>query len=123
MRLKPRSKPSGFEAWAQYPLTLVAPEGSTCQAQPVSKHILCHAAVMVVLTPEAKISRYLYGLRFEPRDVRLSLVEAAGGKVGTSFDLMPGVYNGPRTIRRQPIAGKRIRCQVDNAHQQRAMKR
>jgi protein SCO1/2 len=45
-----------------------------------------HAASFFVLTPEAKISRYFYGVRFPPRDLRLALVEAAGGKVGTAFD-------------------------------------
>lgn len=45
-----------------------------------------HPAVVFLLTPEGKISRYLYGLEFSPRDIKLALVEAAGGKVGTSLD-------------------------------------
>jgi protein SCO1/2 len=45
-----------------------------------------HPAVIFVLTPEGKISRYLYGIEYSPRDVKLALVEAAGGKVGTSLD-------------------------------------
>lgn len=45
-----------------------------------------HAAVSFVLTPEGKLSRYLYGVQYPPRDVRLAVVEAAGGRVGTSFD-------------------------------------
>lgn len=45
-----------------------------------------HPAVAVVLTPDGRISRYLYGVTFPPRDLRLALVEASGGKVGTSFD-------------------------------------
>lgn len=45
-----------------------------------------HAAVTLVLTPDGRVSRYLYGLEPSPRDLRLALVEAAGGKVGTSFD-------------------------------------
>ena len=45
-----------------------------------------HPAVIVVLTPDGKISRYLYGIEFPPRDLKLALVEASGGKVGTSFD-------------------------------------
>lgn len=45
-----------------------------------------HAAVVFVLTPDGRISRYLYGMEFSPRDFKLSLVEASGGKVGTSFD-------------------------------------
>ncbi len=45
-----------------------------------------HAAVSFVVTPDGRLSRYLYGVRFPPRDLRLALVEAAGGKVGTAFD-------------------------------------
>lgn len=45
-----------------------------------------HAAVAFVLTPEGKVSRYLYGVDVLARDFRLAMVEAGGGKVGTSFD-------------------------------------
>lgn len=45
-----------------------------------------HAAVVFVLTPEGKVSRYFYGMEFEPKDLRLALVEAADGRVGTTFD-------------------------------------
>lgn len=45
-----------------------------------------HAAVAFVLTPEGRISRYLYGVDVIARDFRLAMVEAGGGRVGTSFD-------------------------------------
>lgn len=45
-----------------------------------------HAACLVICTPDGRISRYLYGIQFDPQTVRLSLVEAAAGKVGSSFD-------------------------------------
>jgi protein SCO1 len=45
-----------------------------------------HAAVAVVLTPGGTIARYLYGVDFAPRDLRFALVEAGGGRVGTSID-------------------------------------
>jgi len=45
-----------------------------------------HMAALMVLSPGGKVSRYLYGIDFPPTDFRLSLVEAAEGKVGTSFD-------------------------------------
>jgi protein SCO1/2 len=41
-----------------------------------------HPAVAMVLTPEGRISRYLYGVSFRPLDLRLALTEAAQGKVG-----------------------------------------
>jgi protein SCO1/2 len=45
-----------------------------------------HPAALFVLTPAGKVSRYLYGIDYPPKDLRLALVEAADGKVGTSFD-------------------------------------
>ena len=45
-----------------------------------------HAAVLIVCTPSGHVSRYLYGVKFEPRTVRLSLVEASEGKVGSTVD-------------------------------------
>jgi protein SCO1/2 len=60
-----------------------------------------HPAVAFVLTPEGRISRYLYGVDFPGRDLRLSLVEASGGRVGTSFDrvLLKCFRYDPRTGR------------------------
>lgn len=45
-----------------------------------------HGAVIFVLTPDGKISRYLYGIDFKPKDLRLSLLEASSGKIGTVID-------------------------------------
>lgn len=47
-----------------------------------------HPGGIIVATPEGKISRYHTGVLYEPRDVRLSLVDAAKGKVGTIGDLI-----------------------------------
>jgi len=45
-----------------------------------------HAAGIVVVTPEGAVSRYLYGFEFAGRDLRLALVEAADGKIGSLTD-------------------------------------
>ncbi len=45
-----------------------------------------HSAAFMVLTPDGRISRYIYGVRFPPKDTRLALVEASAGKTGTAFD-------------------------------------
>jgi protein SCO1/2 len=45
-----------------------------------------HAAGIVVLTPRGQASRYLYGIEFPPRNVRLGLVEAAGNHIGSPID-------------------------------------
>ncbi|MEK7355478.1 MAG: SCO family protein [Bdellovibrionota bacterium] len=47
-----------------------------------------HASAATVLTPSGKISRYLYGILFDPKTVRLSMVEASEGKVGSIVDRM-----------------------------------
>ncbi len=45
-----------------------------------------HPAVAFILAEDGKISRYLYGLDFKPRDLRLGLLEAAEGKIGSTVD-------------------------------------
>jgi protein SCO1/2 len=39
-----------------------------------------HAAAIMVLTPEGRMARYLYGIRFSPRDLRFALAEASEGR-------------------------------------------
>ncbi|HET7826079.1 MAG TPA: SCO family protein, partial [Anaeromyxobacter sp.] len=65
-----------------------------------------HQAAIFVLTPDGRVSRYLYGIEYPPKDFRLSLVEAAGGKVGTSFDrLVLTCYRyDPASRRYEPYA-------------------
>lgn len=41
-----------------------------------------HPSALIVLTPEGKISRYLYGIQHDPRDYKLALIEASDGKIG-----------------------------------------
>lgn len=45
-----------------------------------------HAAAAIILTPEGKISRYLHGITFDPKTIRLSMVEASSGKIGEILD-------------------------------------
>jgi protein SCO1/2 len=45
-----------------------------------------HASGIMVLTPEGKFARYFYGLEYSARDLRLGLVEAASGKIGSPVD-------------------------------------
>lgn len=52
---------------------------------PTSKQF-AHEAVAFVLTPDGVISRYLYGVDYPARDFRMALVEASGGRVGTTLD-------------------------------------
>jgi protein SCO1/2 len=60
-----------------------------------------HPSGLTVLTPEGKVSKYLYGIRYDPRDLRLALVEASSGKIGSPVDkLMLFCY------RYDPASGK-----------------
>jgi protein SCO1/2 len=45
-----------------------------------------HPSVIMVLTPEGMVSRYLYGIKFRERDLRLALTEAAKEKFGLTFE-------------------------------------
>ncbi len=45
-----------------------------------------HAAALMVLTPDGRVSRYLYGVLYEPRTVRLALAEARLGSVASVTD-------------------------------------
>ncbi|MCA9705718.1 MAG: SCO family protein [Myxococcales bacterium] len=41
-----------------------------------------HPGVVVFLTPDGRVSRYVYGLTYDPLDVKLGLYEAGDGKIG-----------------------------------------
>ena len=45
-----------------------------------------HPAAITLLSPEGKVARYLYGLEYPEKTLRLGLVEASEGRVGTSLD-------------------------------------
>jgi protein SCO1/2 len=55
-------------------------------AYDASIHQYAHAAAILVLTPEGRIDRYFYGVVYPGRDLRLGLVEASQGKIGTLTD-------------------------------------
>jgi protein SCO1/2 len=45
-----------------------------------------HPAVMIVLAPDGRVARYLYGAAFAERDFRFAVVEAGEGRVGSTLD-------------------------------------
>lgn len=45
-----------------------------------------HPSGIVVATPKGRISRYLYGIHYNPQDLRLAMVEASENKIGTLAD-------------------------------------
>ena len=45
-----------------------------------------HIAALFFLSPKGKITRYLYGVNFDPKEVKLALFESAEGRVGTPLE-------------------------------------
>lgn len=45
-----------------------------------------HPSAIMIVTPEGRIARYLYGIKYRPRDVRFSLAEASAGRYTNALD-------------------------------------
>ena len=45
-----------------------------------------HASGIMVLTPQGKIARYLYGVEYSAKDLRFALVEASAGRILSPVD-------------------------------------
>jgi cytochrome c oxidase subunit 2 len=45
-----------------------------------------HASGIMVATPQGKLSRYLYGIEYAPKDLKFSLIEASQNKIGSPVD-------------------------------------
>lgn len=48
----------------------------------LEKNNFAHPSVIIVITPQGKVARYLYGIEQSPSDLKLALVEAANGRIG-----------------------------------------
>ena len=49
-------------------------------------NLFAHASGVLLLTPDGRISRYFYGVEYPGRDMRLGLVDASAGKIGSPID-------------------------------------
>jgi len=45
-----------------------------------------HVSTVLVLTPDRRVSQYFYGIEQDPGDLKYSLIEASGGKIGSVID-------------------------------------
>lgn len=45
-----------------------------------------HASGVMIATPEGKLSRYLYGVEYEPKNLKLGLIEASHNRIGSRVD-------------------------------------
>jgi protein SCO1/2 len=76
------------------------------------KHnLFAHASGIMLLTPDGRISRYFYGVEYPSRDVRLGLVDASAGKIGTPIDhlLLYCFQYNPETARYSATVLKIVR--------------
>jgi protein SCO1/2 len=55
-------------------------------AYDTESHQFAHASGIMILTPDGKLSRYLMGVVFAPKDLKYSLMDASGEKIGTLSD-------------------------------------
>jgi protein SCO1/2 len=64
-----------------------------------------HASGIMVLTPEGKLSRYFYGIEYNPRDLRFGLIEASDNRIGSAVDqlLLYCYHYDPATGRYGPV--------------------
>jgi protein SCO1/2 len=46
-----------------------------------------HSSVLMVATPDGRLSKYFSGIEYAPRDLRLAMVDASDRKIGTATDL------------------------------------
>jgi protein SCO1/2 len=65
-----------------------------------------HPTGIVVVTPDGRIARYLFGVEYAPKDLRLSLVEASQGKLGNVVDqlLLLCFHYDPKVGKYGPLA-------------------
>lgn len=51
-----------------------------------------HASALIVATPDGHVSRYMNGVYYDPETLRLSLVEASGGKIGNIIENLSLIF-------------------------------
>ena len=70
-----------------------------------------HPSVLMVLTPTGKLSRFIEGPNFKGRDLKLALLEASNGKIGSALDhiLLTCYHYDPTSNSYVPVAWKIMR--------------
>ncbi len=48
--------------------------------------IYAHATGIMVATPDGHLSKYLYGIEYSPRELRMAVVDASSGRIGNPVD-------------------------------------
>lgn len=65
-----------------------------------------HASAIYVATPDGRLSKYFMGIEYSPKDLRLGLVDASAGKIGTLVDqvLLYCYHFDPQSAKYTPFA-------------------
>jgi len=89
--LKAYGRPSADQGWRfltgeAEPLARLCRETGYRTVLDPSTGEIAHGSALILLTPAGRISRYLLGISYPARELRLSLVEASEGKIGTVSD-------------------------------------
>jgi protein SCO1/2 len=65
-----------------------------------------HASAIYVATPEGRLSKYFMGIEYSPKDLRLGLVDASHGAIGTMVDhvLLFCYHFDPESAKYTPFA-------------------
>ena len=84
-------KPAAAEGWhfltgEETPIRMLADSVGFHYVYDEPTRQYAHPTGIVVLTPEGRTSKYIYGLDYGPRDLRLAMVEAANNEIGTPVD-------------------------------------
>ncbi|MGH9349228.1 MAG: SCO family protein [Vicinamibacterales bacterium] len=70
-----------------------------------------HVSGVLVATPDARLSRYFYGVEYSPKELRMAIVESGAGRVGSVVDelLLYCYHYDPATGRYGVIAMNLVR--------------
>jgi protein SCO1/2 len=65
-----------------------------------------HAAAIFFSTPDGRVARYLYGIEYPPKRLRLALLEASAGEIGSTLDqiILYCYHYDPSSRRYSPVA-------------------
>jgi len=65
-----------------------------------------HAAAIFLATPDGRVARYLYGIEYPAKNLRLGLLEASAGKIGSTIDqiILYCYHYDPSSRRYAPVA-------------------
>ena len=47
-----------------------------------------HSSVIMIATPDGRLSKYLFGIDYQPRDLRLAVIEASSHHIGSLSDMI-----------------------------------